>query len=235
MLSRFGTALSRQALSAGLGLQGSHRLSSQSRQASDYQPRNLNNAGRLKPIELFHGKPDQCGKDAKDWLSTMEIYLDSTQFGKEQIGLQASFAAFKDIFLARFVKPGDSRKARQELATLQQNDMSVETYAAQFRNCAARIAASKVGTPVDSTTQATYFLKGLKRLILFKLEGMVSPDVMQDIDKLIDAAEKVAANLDMSTKQAKGQNQEQPQSERSHGSGRGQANYVDRNRGDNGY
>ncbi|DBB01250.1 TPA: M-phase phosphoprotein 8 [Trebouxia sp. C0004] len=125
-----------------------------------------NNAGRSKPIELFHGKPEQCGKDAKDWLSTVEIYLDSvnekrpvpivvtylrgdaqswwTQFGKDQIGLQASFAAFKDIFLARFVKPGDSRKARQELATMQQNDMSVETYAAQFRNCAARIAASKV-------------------------------------------------------------------------------------------
>ncbi|DBA91826.1 TPA: hypothetical protein ACH3X1_015963 [Trebouxia sp. C0004] len=139
----------------------------------------------------------------------------------------------QDIFLARFVKPGDSRKARQELATMQQNDMSVETYAAQVRNCAARIAASKVGTPVGSTTQATYFLKGLKRLILFNLEGMVSPDVMQDIHKLIDAAEKVEANLDMSTKQAKGQNQEQPQSERPRGSGCGQANYVDRNRGDN--
>jgi hypothetical protein len=26
------------------------------------------NAGRSKPIELFHGKPEQCGKDAKDWL-----------------------------------------------------------------------------------------------------------------------------------------------------------------------
>ncbi|DBA89362.1 TPA: hypothetical protein ACH3X1_016223 [Trebouxia sp. C0004] len=62
---------------------------------------------------------------------------------------------------------------------------------------------------------------------------MVSPDVMQDIDKLIDAAEKVEANLDMSTKQAKGQNQEQPQSERPRGSGCAQANYVDRNRGDN--
>jgi len=112
--------------------------------------------------------------------------------------------------LARFVKPGDSRKARQELVTMQQNEMSVETYAAQFRSCAARIAASKVGTPVDSTTQAVYFLKGLKKLIVFKLEGMVSPDVMQDIDKLIDAAEKVEASLDMSAKQAKGQNQEQP-------------------------
>ncbi|DBA74227.1 TPA: hypothetical protein ACH3X1_011017 [Trebouxia sp. C0004] len=103
-----------------------------SRQASDYQPRGQNNAGRSKPIDLFHGKPEQCGKDAKDWLSTVEICLDSvsgkkpvpivvtylrgdaqswwTQFGKEQIGLQASFAAFKDIFLAQFVKPGDSRR-----------------------------------------------------------------------------------------------------------------------------
>ncbi|DBA66137.1 TPA: hypothetical protein ACH3X2_002613 [Trebouxia sp. C0005] len=110
---------------------------------------------------------------------------------------------------------------------MQQNKMSVETYAAQFRNCAARTAASKGGTPVDSTTQATYFLKGLKKLIVYKLEGMVSPDVMQDIDKLIDAAEKDEANIDMSMKHAKGQNQEQPQNERPCG----QANYVDRNRG----
>ena len=51
---------------------------------------------------------------------------------------------------------------------------------------------------------------------------------MQDIDKLIDAAEKVEANLDMSAKQGKGQSQEQPQSDRSHGQGPGQANYVDR-------
>ncbi|DBA66299.1 TPA: hypothetical protein ACH3X2_002550 [Trebouxia sp. C0005] len=110
---------------------------------------------------------------------------------------------------------------------MQQNEMSVETYAAQVCNCVARIAASKVGTPVDSTTQATYFLKGLKKLIVYKLEGMVSPDVMQDVDKLVDAAEKVKANIDMSMKQAKGQNQDQPQNERP----RGQANHVDRNRG----
>ena len=45
-------------------------------QASEYQPRSQNNAGRSKPIELFHGKPEQCGKDAKDWLSSVEIYLD---------------------------------------------------------------------------------------------------------------------------------------------------------------
>ena len=95
--------------------------------------------------------------------------------------------------------------------------MSVEAYAAHFRSCAARIAASKVGTLVDSTTQAVYFLKGLNKLIVNKLEGKVSPDVMQDIDKLIDAAEKVEANLDMSAQQAKGQNQEQSHNERPSG------------------
>ena len=123
----------------------------QSRQASNYQPHSRN-AGRSKPIVLFHGKPEQCGKDAKDWLSSVKIYLESvseqrpvlivvtylrgdvqswwTQFCKEQVGLRASFAAFKDIFLAAFVKLGDSRKVRQELATMQQNEMIVEAYAA---------------------------------------------------------------------------------------------------------
>ena len=49
-----------------------------------------------------------------------------------------------------------------------------------------------MGTPVDTITQAVYLLRGLKKLIVFELEGMISPDVMQDIDKLIDAAEKVS-------------------------------------------
>ena len=66
---------------------------------------------------------------------------------------------------------------------------------------------------------------------MYKLEGIVSPAVMHDIDKLIDAAEKVEANLDMSAKQAKGQNQEQPQNERPSGQGCGQTNYVNRNAG----
>ena len=43
---------------------------------------------------------------------------------------------------------------------------------------------SKVSTEVDSTTQAEYFLNGLKKTIVHKLQGTVSPDVMQDIDKL---------------------------------------------------
>ena len=57
---------------------------------------------------------------------------------------------------------------------MQQNEMSVETYAAQFCSCAARIASSKVGTPVDSTAQAVYFLRALKKPVVFKLRDDLS-------------------------------------------------------------
>ncbi len=215
--------------------------------ASDSQPRRA--VGRSKPIESFYGKPSEMGRDAKDWLSSVEIYLDSVvekepvrlvathlrgdaltwwiQGGKEQIGLTAPFADFADAFLARFVKPGDNRKAKHELSAMQQDDMSVESFAAKFKGCAKRIAVSKVGTAVDSTTQAEYFLSGLKKTIVNKLQGTVSPDVMQDIDKLIDAAETGEANLDMSARQG----QERPKSKDEKGHGRSQANQVSRGRG----
>ncbi|DBA87869.1 TPA: hypothetical protein ACH3X1_004862 [Trebouxia sp. C0004] len=52
----------------------------------------------------------------------------------------------------------------------------------------------------------------------------------------MNSSERTKAVMDyLQSRQAKGENQEQPQSERSRGSGRGQANYVDRNRGDNRY
>ncbi|KAL0027760.1 hypothetical protein WJX77_003336 [Trebouxia sp. C0004] len=48
----------------------------------------------------------------------------------------------------------------------------------------------------------------------------------------MNSSERTKAVMDyLQSRQAKGENQEQPQSERSRGSGRGQANYVDRNRG----
>ena len=44
--------------------------------------------------------------------------------GKDQIGLTVPFEAFAEVFLARFVKHGDNRKARHELSAKQQDDMS---------------------------------------------------------------------------------------------------------------
>ena len=49
----------------------------QSCKAIDHQTRDHHNAGRSKPIELLHGKPGQCGKDAKVWRSPGDLYLDS--------------------------------------------------------------------------------------------------------------------------------------------------------------
>ena len=205
-------------------------------------------AGRSKNTDLFAGKPEHLGKQARDWLSSVEVYLDSVESerpvpkiatyfrgdaqewwktqGKAAVGLDATFAQFADAFLALFVKAADGRKARQELSEMKQGDVTVEAFAAQFRSCAARIVASKTGTAVDSTTQAGYFQNGLKRVILSKLQGTVEPEVMSDIDLLIDAAEKVEANLEMS----KAAKNDRPV-KRSQNSGNScvQGNYVARN------
>ena len=179
-----------------------------------------NEAGRSKNIDCFAGKPDQLGKGARDWLSSVEVYLDSVDTdcpvpkiatylrgdaqewwrtqGKAVVGLDAPFHKFADAFLSRFVKAADGRKARLELSEMKQSDLTVEAFAAQFRSCAARIFASNTGTPVDSTTQAGYFQRGLKKSIVNKLSGTIAPEVMSDIDLLMEAAEKVEANLEMS-------------------------------------
>ena len=41
--------------------------------------RNSNDAGRSKNIDLFAGKPEQLGKQTRDWLSSVEVYLDSVE------------------------------------------------------------------------------------------------------------------------------------------------------------
>ena len=203
-------------------------------------------AGRSKNIDLFAGKPEQLG----DWLSSAEVYLDSVESerpmpkiatylrgdaqewwktqGKAAVGLDATFAQFADAFLARFVKAADGRKARQELSEMKHGDLTVEAFAAQFRSCAARIVASKTGTAVDSTTQAGCFQNGLKRVIVSKLQGIVELEVMSDIDLLMDAAEKVEANLEMS-KAAKDDRPVNNNSSQNSGNGRVQGSYVARN------
>ena len=82
---------------------------------------------------------------------------------------------------------------------MKQGDLTVEAFAAQLRSCAAEIiVASKTGTAVDTITQAGYFQNGLKRVIVSQLQGTVEPEVMSDIDLLIDAVEKVEAKLERS-------------------------------------
>ena len=55
---------------------------------------------------------------------------------------------FSQAFLARFVKPSDSAKARAEILHLKQAD-SVESFASHFRSVNSRIS---VGSPIDTTT-----------------------------------------------------------------------------------
>ena len=55
---------------------------------------------------------------------------------------------FSQAFLAHFVKPSDSAKARAEISHLKQID-SVESFAPHFRNVNSRIS---VGSPTDVAT-----------------------------------------------------------------------------------
>ena len=86
-------------------------------------------------------------------LVFIQHYLDS---GTRRLTLASTFITLHLVFLARFVKAGDSTKARTELAHMQQNSLTVEAFAAKFTKCASRIVASSVGTPVYSTTQAGF-------------------------------------------------------------------------------
>ena len=85
---------------------------------------------------------------------------------------------------------------------MQQGNMTIAAFGAKFRGQASRIAVSKVGTAVDSTTQAVWFLSGLKKSIVNRLQGNGKPADLQNIDTLISAAEQVEANLSMSAQVA---------------------------------
>lgn len=78
--------------------------------------------------------------------------------------------------------------------------VSTETCAAQICSCASGTAARKVATPVGSTFQAHHFMNAWKKIIGYKLEGAAPPNFMQNIDKLINAAEQLEANLEISAK-----------------------------------
>ena len=69
---------------------------------------------------------------------------------------------FSKAFLARFVKTGDSTKARAELASMQQNGVTVEAFAAKFFPIVQAVLLPVVLTRLGgATTQAGPFLSGL--------------------------------------------------------------------------
>lgn len=102
---------------------------------------------------------------------------------------------FSRAFLARFVKPSDSAAACKELPTLKQTDL-VEAFAAHFRN------VNTLGSPIDTTTLAGYFVAGLKSRLAEALATVTSLITMQDLDLVIAAAEEMEAKLSLAAKQA---------------------------------
>ena len=202
-----------------------------------------------KPPAEFHAKPDQLGQFATDWLYQAQLWVQAESFlkpvpkvitylrgdalawwrdvGDLAVGPNGSWLDFKTAFLKRFVKPSDSLKARVALQACAQGDLSVEAFASKFRGIANRIV---VGNPVDRTTQATWFLRGLNGRIMSRLQGSVEHTVMMDVDLVIAAAVNIEANLDVAAKQADGKGKERRSwgkgSEGQGPSGEGQANNI---------
>ena len=104
---------------------------------------------------------------------------------------------FSHAFLARFVKPSDSAKARAEIPHLKQAD-SVESFASHFRSVNSRIS---VGSPIDTTTLASYFVRGLKSKLASALAAHCFLATMQELDSVISAAEEMEAKLNLVAKQ----------------------------------
>ena len=120
------------------------------------------------------------------------------QAGSMLMPVEPTLDDFSRAFLARFVKPSDSAAARKELLTLKQTD-SVEAFAAHFRNVNSRIT---VGSAIDTTTLAGYFVTGLKARLAEALATVTSLPTMQDLDLVIAAAEEMEAKLNLAAKQA---------------------------------
>ncbi|KAL3154644.1 hypothetical protein ABBQ32_014091 [Trebouxia sp. C0010 RCD-2024] len=174
---------------------------------------------RSSPPKPFHGRVDDHGQIAQSWLYGVELYFDAevtpnpvakavtylqgdARYWWQQTGSGAmppapTFHDFKTAFLARFVKPSDSAKARSEIPTLKQTN-SVEAFASHFRTVNSRIT---VGSPIDTTTLANFFVRGLNEKLAKALAAHCSLSIMQELDPLISAAEEMEAKLNLASKQ----------------------------------
>ena len=176
-------------------------------------------SSRSSPPDSFHGHAKDHGQPAQSWLYSVELYFQAEytpnpvakavtylhgearrwwqQIGSKTLSSTASFEMFSQAFLARFVKPSDSAKARAEIPHLKQAD-SVESFASHFRSVNSRIS---VGSFIDTTTLASYFVHGLKSKLASALAAHCSLATMQELDSVISAAEEMEAKLNLAAKQ----------------------------------
>ena len=179
----------------------------------------LRSNSRSSPPEPFHGLAKDHGQPAQSWLYGVNLYFQAEytpnpvakavtylhgearrwwqQVGSKTLSATSIFEMFSQAFLARFVKPSDSAKARAEIPHLKQSD-SVESFASHFRNVNSRIT---VGSPIDTTTLAGYFIHGLKSKLASALAAHCSLATMQELDAVISAAEEMEAKQNLAAKQ----------------------------------
>ena len=94
----------------------------------------------------------------------------------------ATLDQFQHIFLDKCVQPSDPIEARVELQKLTQaKQSSVEAYVAAFVQTRSRIS---LGTSVDSSTQAQWFLNGLRSGVRTVLTTTATVAVLNDIEQL---------------------------------------------------
>ena len=120
----------------------------------------LRSSSRSSPPEPFHGLAKDHGQPAQSWLCSVNLYFQAEytpnpvakavtylhgearrwwqQVGSKTLSATSTLEMFSQAFLARFVKPSDSAKARAEIPHLKQID-SVESFASHFRNVNSRI------------------------------------------------------------------------------------------------
>ena len=115
-----------------------------------------------------------------------------------KLSAAATIEQFKKVFLEKYFKPSDSIEARAELQKLSQSKRTVEAYAAEFIQTRSRIS---LGTVVDSSTQARWFLEGLKNSVKIVLTNSVTVTVLNDIEVLIPAAVDAETRLPLTLSQ----------------------------------
>ena len=154
--------------------------------------------------DTFAGTAAEHGPKALQWVEGFALYVEAEHephpvakaatylrdaaqdwWHEARLPTNTTWDQFRQHFLARFVKPSDSAKARASLPSLKQGKMSVEEYVTAFRQMNSRVT---VGTPVDSTTLASWFTAGLKDQVSNAMLYHYDLDHMQDLNMAMEAA-----------------------------------------------
>lgn len=170
--------------------------------------------------ELFHGALKEHGDKAGLWLSSYKAYMTASKepdplaylpsylrgealrwwqnFGSDKLPAVPTMEHFSKVFLENYVKPSASITAREKLAVVKQGKYTVEQYVSYFKTVRSQI---KVGTMIDSTPQAKWFVRGFDAKITDILKPTVSVVVINDIELIMAAALEAETKMSLTAKQ----------------------------------